>query len=289
MNCESNRSNAPGLERSCEKAGDWVRASGPIGGIERLEAWFAGHAYAKHRHDSYVIGVTESGVQAFDYRGMALCSLPGEVLVLHPDETHDGRAADDTGFGYRALYVEPARIAEATQAILDRPCALPFVRRAVSDDSGLARTIRTAFRCDLEPLALDALILRLTEGLIAADASLRIDLPPARIDLPALERARAFLEAETGRVVRSSELEALTGHSRYGLARQFRLRYGTSPYRYALMRRLDFARARIARKRPLAETALDAGFADQAHLTRVFKAAYGITPARYGALHRWPH
>ena len=192
MNCESNASITPGLERSCGPGrGDWVRASGPIGGIERLEAWFAGHAYAKHRHDSYVIGVTESGVQAFDYRGAALCSLPGEVLVLHPDETHDGRAAGENGFGYRALYVEPARIAEAAQAILSRPCALPFVRRAVSDDSGLARTIRTAFRCDLEPLALDALILRLTEELVAADASLRSDRSPLRLDLPALERARA--------------------------------------------------------------------------------------------------
>jgi hypothetical protein len=38
-------------------------------GIERLEAYFAGHGYDPHRHDTYAIGVTLSGVQLFDYRG----------------------------------------------------------------------------------------------------------------------------------------------------------------------------------------------------------------------------
>ena len=69
----------------------------------------------------------------------------------------------------------------------------------------------------------------------------------------------------------------------FDLARQFRIMFGTSPYRYLLMRRLDFARERMHRERPLAEVACDAGFADQAHFTRAFKSAFGLTPARYHA------
>ncbi len=38
------------------------------------------------------------------------------------------------------------------------------------------------------------------------------------------------------------------------------------------------------RARPLVEVACDAGFADQAHFTRTFKAAFGLTPARYRAM-----
>ncbi len=85
-------------------------------------------------------------------------------------------------------------------------------------------------------------------------------------------------------MVHSAELEALTGLSRYELARQFRRVSGTSPYRYLLMRRLDDARKQLAGHAALAEIALDAGFADQAHFTRMFKAAYGLTPASYRAL-----
>src|SRR5438093_11902287 len=59
---------------------------------------------------------------------------------------------------------------------------------------------------------------------------------------------------------------------------------GTSPYRYLLMRRLEFAREQIHRERPLVEVAFDAGFADQAHLTRAFRSAFGLTPARHRPL-----
>jgi hypothetical protein len=41
-----------GLERSCG-ARDWVRARGPIEGVELLQASFSGRAYARHRHDTY--------------------------------------------------------------------------------------------------------------------------------------------------------------------------------------------------------------------------------------------
>jgi len=58
---------------------------------------------------------------------------------------------------------------------------------------------------------------------------------------------------------------------------------GTSPYRYSLMRRLDFARDRLGSQCRLVDVALDAGFADQAHFSRTFRAAFGLTPAEYRA------
>jgi AraC-like DNA-binding protein len=124
------------------------------------------------------------------------------------------------------------------------------------------------------------------EGLLEADPSCRQVPIPRHLDVAALHRARAFLDAEKARVVRSAELEAVTGLTRYDLARQFRSMCGTSPYRYLLMRRLAGAREQIARRRALSEVAVEAGFADQAHFSRMFKAAFGLTPARYRALGR---
>jgi AraC-like DNA-binding protein len=206
------------------------------------------------------------------------------VLVLHPDEAHDGRAGGDDGFGYRIVYVEPARIAAAVHAIRGRPASLPFAQEPVSRNPTLARAITAAFQAPAEPLALDALVLRLAEGLVegAADGG---PVPAPRVDLGALDRARAFLDDRRA-IVRSTELEAVTGLSRYELARQFRVRYGTSPYRYSLMRRLDVARSGLREGTPLAEVALAAGFADQAHFTRRFRSAYGVTPGRYARLGR---
>jgi AraC-like DNA-binding protein len=285
MMSNSGSASGVGLERSCiESSGDWMRSAQTERGVEFLEAWFHGRAYHKHRHDTYGVCLTTAGVQAFDYRGSAEVSLPGQVVVLHPDELHDGRAATDGGFGYRMLYVEPTLIFEAAQTISGRACALPFARTAVAVNPTLAAAITVAFDSTREPLALDGLIVRLAEGLMQADPSCRRVTAPQRFDRLAVVRARQYLDAQKTRVVRSAELEAVTGLSRYELARQFRTMCGTSPYRYLLMRRLDHAREQIVQRRPLVEVAYMAGFADQAHFTRMFKATFGVTPARYAAL-----
>jgi AraC-like DNA-binding protein len=252
-------------------------------GVHMLQAWFAGRGYETHRHDTYAVGITDTGVQAFDYRGATRVSTPGEVVVLHPDEAHDGRAGTPAGFGYRIVYVAPACIHEAVREIRGRPGSLPFVREPVTSNARLAAVIADAFEAEAEPLAADGLVLALAEALLEADAS-ATTTAPARLDARALARVRAFLEAETTRVVRSDELEAVTGLTRYELARQFRVAFGTSPYRYSLLRRLDRARAELCAGAPLADVALAAGFADQAHFTRRFKAAHGVAPARYRRL-----
>jgi AraC-like DNA-binding protein len=267
-----------GLECSCD-SDEWIDAAGPVDGVELFRARLRGRPFSRHRHDVYAIGVTEEGVQAFTYRGAVERSLPGQVFVLHPDELHDGRADGPGLFSYRQLYVNPDRIVSALPALTERPTPLPFAS-PVTDDPVLARVVRSAFAHAPEPLALDTLVLQLTEGLLRCSAAGLTGTPRIRVDLPAVERGRDFLRSRLT-IVQSSQVEAVTGLDRYQFARQFRAIYGTSPYRYSVMRRLDVARVWLRDARPLAETALEVGFADQAHFSRTFKAAFGMTPGRY--------
>ena len=210
---QSQRSTASGvgLERSCSGAtADWLRSTGPNNGVELLEAWLHGPAYHKHRHDTYAICLTTGGVQAFHYRGTREISLPGQVVVLHPDEVHDGHAGTDAGFGYRQLYVEPALIFEAVQVLRGQACALPFVRTPVVMSPKLADAVTCAFDSGREPLAMDSLVVQVAEGLLEADPSCTQVPLPRHLDVAALQRARAFLDAEKTRVVHSAELEAVT-------------------------------------------------------------------------------
>lgn len=289
MRLKKARSAGEGLERSCEgTVAGWLASSRPARGVELFRAWFAGAAYQTHRHDTYAVGVTDSGVQVFGYRGAVHASTRGQVLVLYPDEAHDGRAGTGEGFGYRIVYVEPVLLADALRALRGRPCPLPFVSEPVSTSPALSRAIDAAFRGPLEPLAVDGLVLDLAQGLLDGERGGAGPAISRRLDVRALERARQFLEAEKTRVVHSRELESVTGLTRYELARQFRRMFGTSPHRYLLMRRLELARERLHQQRPLVEVAVDAGFADQPHFTRAFKSAFGLTPARYRALRARP-
>lgn len=131
-----------GLERSCSgevAPGDRI-VSAPGGtGIERIEARFHGNAFELHRHDTYAIGVTLDGVQRFHYRGALRHSLPGQVIVLHPDELHDGGAGTEEGLRYRILYLEPSLLIDCLDG---EP--LPFVADAVVSDPALRGTLLSA-------------------------------------------------------------------------------------------------------------------------------------------------
>lgn len=65
-------------------------------------------------------------------------------------------------------------------------------------------------------------------------------------------------------------------------ARQFRRSFGIPPYAFVKARRLEKAREILATTTlPIKAVAIDCGFCDQAHLTRMFSAEYGETPAAF--------
>ncbi|PJI45814.1 MAG: AraC family transcriptional regulator [Rhizobium sp.] len=273
-----------GLERSCAPiVQDRLRLLGGLSGLEHIEAAFTGDGFAPHRHDTYGIGVTLSGVQTFHYRGALRASLPGNVIVLHPDELHDGAAGTETGLVYRMIYVAPERIVEAQGG----KGGLPFVADPVVSDGPFRRRLGEALaQLDDEPceLAVSGIVAMITDGLRrhADDRQATAD----RGLSAGILACRDHLTGHCTRDVGSGELEAIAGLDRYTIARQFRRAFGTSPHRYLVMRRLDRARMMMREGTGLAEAAFGSGFADQAHFTRHFKATYGMTPGHWLALLR---
>lgn len=222
-------------------------------------------------------------MQSFDYRGARSDSVAGQVIVLHPDEIHTGEAGTQEGFHYRMLYVEPSLVREALGPGAN---ALPFLRDAVLTDPRLVRAIQAAFAdmdTSLEPVAMDELAVLLADGLLANDRSAH-RTTSSLIDLKATNLAREYLDGNLDQVVHSDQLEKTTGLDRFALARQFRKAFGTSPYRYLTMRRLDQVRGDIAAGTTLVDAAMRAGFSDQSHMTRRFKAGYGISPGDWQRL-----
>jgi AraC-like DNA-binding protein len=268
------------LERSCSRGRDSIRFGTGAPGLERAEVYLSACAFEPHRHDTYTIGITTTGVQTFRYRGTRRVSLPGQLVILHPDEIHDGAAGTEDGFGYRALYLAPELVHDALAG-----CALPFVADPVQKPAEAVQRVASLLT------ELDDPISDLAQVEIAstvADAlrilSGRPDHHPATIDMGAVELARDYLAAHAREQTPASTLEQITGADRFTLARHFRRAFGTSPDRYRTMRRVALARAAIEEGVPLARAAAYAGFADQSHMTRQFKRTYGLTPARWTAL-----
>ena len=76
-------------------------------------------------------------------------------------------------------------------------------------------------------------------------------------------------------------LAAAEGISEYALIRAYRRRFAITPLQHLMSLRVECACELLSEGAAPADVAAEAGFADQAHLTRVFKQRIGTTPAAY--------
>jgi AraC-like DNA-binding protein len=273
-------------------ATEWVRYHrSDLVPLEAMYARFERHVYHRHSHDTYSFGVTESGAQRFACRGAWHTSAAGMVMTFNPDDPHDGRAAGADGFTYRMVHIGGDLLAEvATEALGLRPAGAPLFPVPVHEDPLAAGAVRWLDRALLGP----ATALRRDEAQAAAVAALcRLGGRPARLAPGAATggpgarrlaaRARDVLADHRTVDLGAAELAALTGHSRFAVYRAFQQVYGMAPSDYQRQLRLRTARDLLAGGAPPARAAAEAGFADQAHLTRWFVRCFGLTPGAFRA------
>jgi AraC family transcriptional regulator len=97
-----------------------------------------------------------------------------------------------------------------------------------------------------------------------------------------LRQARALLQERFAEGLTLEEIALAVGVHPAHLASVFRAQHGCTVGDYLRRLRIEFACREIARSdTPLVEIALDAGFANQSHFTRIFKRLTGMTPAAY--------
>ena len=268
---------------------DWARYWRADGvPVEAMHAHFTSHVYHRHSHESYSFGVTETGAQAFTCRHGRHVSAGGMVMAFNPDDPHDGHAAVDGGFTYRMVHIWPEFLASLTGT------PLPLFRSPVIEDPVMAASVRRLHRAltgRAEPVSWSG-----TSGSpgrrgcwsgTPPGASPRGGRGPAGGRPAGGARIRELIQDSAGDPgggeLTADDLAAAAGCSRYAAYRAFRQAYGLAPSDYQRQLRVRTARRLLSAGVAPALVAADAGFADQAHLTRWFRRYYGVTPGAYRA------
>jgi AraC-like DNA-binding protein len=273
-----------------DSAQDWARYWRADGvPVEAMHAHFTSHVYHRHSHESYSFGVTETGAQAFTCRHGRHVSATGMVMAFNPDDPHDGHTADDSGFTYRMVHIWP----EFFASLLGTGPSRPLFRAPVVDDPVTARSVRRLHVALTGPASELERYERLTataRRLIRHASARARGADPARrpeSDARVAARIRALIhDAGAAAELTADDLAAAAGCSRYAAYRAFHQAYGLAPSDYQRQLRVRAARGLLSRGVPPAAAAAEAGFADQAHLTRWFRRYYGVTPGAYrGAVH----
>jgi AraC-like DNA-binding protein len=270
--------------------GDWAEYwRSPDGQLEAMHAYFRGHVYHRHSHETYSFGVTETGAQAFTCRGAERVSAAGMVMAFNPDDPHDGHAATANGFTYRMIHVGPALLTDVLADMTGRADGLPLFAEPVITDAALSAALHRLHVSLTGPASALERAERLTAaaGIAARHAATPRRPGPAlrtaRDQAAAADRVRAYLHDSYATQATLADVAAVAGCSRFAAYRAFRVRYGLSPSEYQRQLRLRAARQALAGGAALADVAAAAGFADQAHLNRWFRRCYGITPGAYRA------
>ena len=93
---------------------------------------------------------------------------------------------------------------------------------------------------------------------------------------------KTHIETHLDVSLRTKELAKLVQLSSFHFCRVFRVSFGNSPHGYVTRRRIERAQGLIlATKMPLGQIAVDCGFADQAHFTKLFRRLTGESPGEW--------
>lgn len=251
-----------------------------------MQASFADHAFERHSHDCFSVGLTTFGVQRFRCRGRQHDSRAGELVLFNPDEDHDGRRGTSDGFRYTIWYLPD----DFVRSCLDFGADTRLAGQAYFAAPHLAdRDMATAFTTltqDLttgarETLRAESMLRSFMLTLLQRHGEGRRAQVPQSADagLLRLMRVKDYIRTYFQRDLTLAELAGVAGLSRSHLIRVFGAAFNVAPHVYLNAVRIGHAQTLIALGMPLASVAVECGFVDQSHLSRRFKGSVGVAPA----------
>ena len=239
--------------------------------------------YAKHSHETFSIGAVTGGRSEYLNRHAREWIGAGAVVMMNPDDVHACNPVADERWSYRMMHVDVAWLTSLQHELgSSENHAFRAFSQTMTTDAELFDGLNRLHAILIDD---DADMLRKQSAAITFFSEVQNRLNPTLLpDHDAsrqLARAAEFIADNCTRSLKLEDICEAADLSASHLIRAFKQRYGMTPHAYLINRRIQYSRAQLRRGRVIADVALDAGFADQAHLQRIFKRLVAATPGQY--------
>ena len=239
--------------------------------------------YTRHAHEHFSIGSITAGRSTYIHEQSEFQVSAGTVVLMNPGDVHACNPIDDQPWSYLMLYVATPWLTDL-QHQLGFSSDLAFRRFSITHTSdaslfvGLKALYEILVDSEQDVLSKHSAAV---EFFTEVQQRLNPGDQPLREPNFKLERAADYIRDNCTQLLKLEDICDAAQLSPSYLIRAFKQHYGMTPHAFLVNRRIQFAQDRLRSGKLIADVALEAGFADQAHFQRAFKQHLAATPGQY--------
>ncbi|MHC8327253.1 AraC family ligand binding domain-containing protein [Pseudomonas sp. LB1P83] len=239
--------------------------------------------YTRHAHEHFSIGAITAGRSTYIHEQAQFQVSAGTVVLMNPDDVHACNPIDNQPWSYLMLYVETPWLTDLQHQLgFSQDSAFRRFSITHTRDDNLFAGLNSLYEILVDPLQ-DVLCKHSAAVEFFTDVQQRLNPvdQPLREPNFKLERAADYIRDNCTLQLKLEDICEAAQLSPSYLIRAFKHHYGMTPHAFLVNRRIQFARDQLRSGKLIADVALEAGFADQAHFQRVFKQHLAATPGQY--------
>lgn len=252
-------------------------------GVEVRYSSYSADAFRKHTHSAYSIGYILTGRTTFELDGAMHRAGVGQLVLIGPEVVHACNPDPDSEMAYCMFYVSPEWLRSVAGEVFGRDVGAPVFPLPVVQDEALLVHWQELYRTitgGAGKLEKETLLVQGLADLVSRHARLEGASTPSG-NKQAVEAVQRHLAENLADKVSLEELAEVANLSRYHLLRVFQAAVGLPPHAYQNQLRVELGKRLLAQSVPISQAAVEAGFVDQSHFSRVFKQFTGATPRQY--------
>lgn len=229
--------------------------------------------YAPHVHDTFSAGQILAGQSECLVAGKTHALGAGHCVWIRAGEVHACNPGPDGQWSYRMLHVDAGWM---------RSLGISGDSSGVSRDAELWKkyeALAGLMEAGVDAALIEEAIVLLLGALHPAGAG--EDSREGNGAGGAMREVKRFIEERVCEKITLDALATRAGISPWHLVRSFQNCYGMTPHAFQLCLKTNAARRLMRQGMGPCDAALAAGFADQSHLTRMFRRYVSLTPGVY--------
>ncbi|AKL97315.1 transcription regulator AraC family [Clostridium aceticum] len=232
------------------------------------------HAYKDHLHQELSIGYIEKGATKLYVSGKNYDIGAGEAVIMYPYVSHRCQPLDINEWQFTMIYIEN----EFCKGIFDdlEEKHSIGIKKLGEQEFNQIRYLADVLKSDVSGFHKEVeLISTLIQLFSTCDVGIKLE------SVGKINEIKTYIEGHYLQHLNLKDMEKHFSINKFALIRGFKNKFNTTPSAYQLQLKINYGKYLLKSSNNIADIALKSGFYDQAHFTKEFKKAYGVTPLQY--------